>query len=366
MDISTISVPQVYKESDDFRLLLDWICEAFAKIQYDTENISDLYDPLRCKSDLLWYLCDTMGFKFDNRLCTAFNRLVLVYFMSMIRNRGSMDGVKLGASVNLAQFDVNKRGEENDINYDRLDNTNIPVNAVYVTPHVEDGYIDIVYFSDRIPVDACIEYVRPLGMYTLQNFGVRYDAKTKISIDARLTNIDDLGLSIGATHVGHYRREDYARLQKMNNEPQQKVNPNAKRNAVYYRNSVAEVEPNPNIDAGYRTLYSLQLCNSDHMIQSILGKPIFGLGYTPQKGEVDTVEDNYEIPNEQNASFNPNLRYDKTAETELAEEETYGKGVYTVDDIVIEVFDPVTGEPIKSKLVPRVNSIYKSIEDTLD
>ena len=76
--------------------------------------------------------------------------------------------------------------EPKDILYDRLEDTSIPVNSVAVTPHTAEGYIDVVYFSDRTPIDACIEYVRPLGMYCFQNAGVRMDARTKISIDARL------------------------------------------------------------------------------------------------------------------------------------------------------------------------------------
>lgn len=356
MEIKNISLPEIYKTSDDFRFFVNWISESFGKVKYDTENVPDLYDPLRCKSELLWLLCDTMGFKYDERLCTAFNRLVLLYFMSMIRNRGSMDGVKLGASVNLAQFNVNAYGEESEINYDRLEDSSIPANGVYVTPHTAEGYIEIVYFSNELPIDACIEYVRPLGMYAMQYAGVRFDGKTRISIDARLTNIDDLSLSIGATHIGHYRREDYARLQRMYNEQEQEINPNATRHPVYYRNSKLEGEPNPEINAGYRTLYSLQLCNDEHMVKSLL-TPIFGLGYTPQFGELDRESDDYTIPSEQNASLNPNLRYDRNAEESLTEQ------VYTVD-----VYDYETGKTVpdpKTKLVPRVNTIY-SVSDSLD
>ena len=201
MRISEIPVPEVYKESADFRFFLKWFENALQKVRYDTENILDLYDPLRCKSELLWMLADTMGFKFDDRLPVAFNRLVLLYFMSMIKNRGSKNGVMLAAEVNLAQFNINEYGKQNEILYDRLEDTSIPVNAVYVTPHVEEGYIDVVYFSAEKPVDACIEYVRPVGMYCFQHAGVRVDSRTKISIDARLTNINEVYTTAGPTRV---------------------------------------------------------------------------------------------------------------------------------------------------------------------
>ncbi len=217
MKLSEIPVPQVYKEeSDDFRFFLKWFENCLSKVHYDTENTPDLYDPLRCPEWLIWMLADTMGFKYDDRLPMAFNRLVLIYFMSMIRNKGSKDGVTLAAEVNLAQFNILNYGKEKDILNNRLEDTSIPVNSVSVTPHTPEGFIEVVYFSDKVPINACIEYVRPLGMYCFQHAGVRMDARTKIAIDSRLTNNpNNLGMSIGPTHVGHYSREDYARLQRV-------------------------------------------------------------------------------------------------------------------------------------------------------
>ena len=230
MQFKDISVPEIYKESSDFRFFMDWFANSLTKLKFDTENVVDCYDPLRCKSDLLWLLADTIGYKYDDRLPIAFNRLVILYFMSMIRNKGSKDGVTLAAEINLAQFKINMHAgegyvddtgnkiEPNPILYERLEDTSIPVNSVYVTPHVEEGYIDVVYFSSNKPIDACIEYVRPLGMYCFQHSGVRVDSRTKLSVDARLTNQNDIGVSIGPTHIGHYRRDDYARLQHTENQ----------------------------------------------------------------------------------------------------------------------------------------------------
>ena len=137
MKISDIPVPEVYKDSADFRFFLRWFEIALSKVKYDTENMMDLLDPQRCPSHLLWLLASTIGFKYDSRLCSAFNRLVLIYFMSMIRNKGSKTGVTLAAEVNLAQFSINDYGKENDILYDRLEDTSIPVNSVYVTSHTK-------------------------------------------------------------------------------------------------------------------------------------------------------------------------------------------------------------------------------------
>lgn len=390
MDIKDINTPEIYKESDDFRFFLKWFDHCLTPTQYDTENFYDLYDPLKCPDWLLWMLSDTMGYKYNSDLPTSYNRFVLLYFMSMIRNRGSKDGVTLAAEANLKQLDIDTvagRGYRNvngefippkDILYNRLEDTSLPVNSVSVIPHVEEGYIDVIYFSHKLPVDACIEYVRPLGMYCLQHAGVKVDAKTKLSIDARLTNENDVGLSIGSTRVGHYSREDYSSLQKValedltygdnllkvidgdsqlwenDRQHRQPLTPlsHTRRN-VWHRNSSYEgmaegdkVQSKSRIiNPGYRALYSLQLCNNEHIVQSLvppngdnvddtdfgIDARIFGLGWKPQDITVEYPEE-YEIPEEDLSISNDgkirayNLLYDKYID------EKYNTEVFTVED----------------------------------
>lgn len=368
MQIEDISLPEIYKTSSDFRFFLKWFTTMLDKLRYDTVNLSDIYDPLRCPSWLLWMLADTVGFKYDDRLPVAYNRLVLVYFMSMIRYRGSKDGVTLAAQVNLAQFNILDYGEEKDILYNRLEDTSIPVNSVYVTPHTAEGYIDVVYFSDKEPIDACIEYVRPLGMYLFQSSGLQLNAKSKLVIDGRLTNTNDLNISIGPTHVGHYSRADYASMQQHREDA---GGSSHTRRDVWYRNSDYEGQPTPNkssdwINPGYRALYSLQLCNNEHIVKSLLPHEtdqdkIFGLGYDPQDIEV-TYPDDYVLPDvyelsDGNAPVGPdgrlrhpnayNLRYDKTKEEEI------GNDVYTVEG----------GTIVKPQ--PAVNPVMSNVGDMM-
>lgn len=314
MQIKDIPVPESYKQSADFRFFLKWFDYALQKIQYDTSNMMDLYDALRCPKDLLWMLGDTMGYQYDDRLCAAFNRFAMLFFMSMIKYKGSKTGVTLAAEVNLKQKDIEAYGEENQINYDRLEDTSIPVNSVYVESNVEDGYIDVVYFTDKTPIDSCIEYVRPLGMYCFQHAGVRIDSLTRISVDARLANATDSLGAVGSTRVGKYNRNDYARLQHMSDEPRQKNNWDDSRMPTWKRSSTAESEPT--VGAGYRALSSLQLANNEHIVKSLFSKPIFSLGYGPT---VDTLTD---------VDVNDpkyNLKYNKSVEEYL------GRAVYTLD-----------------------------------
>ena len=94
MKISDISVPQEYKKSADFRFFLKWFEYALTKLQYDITNTADLYDALRCPKDLLWMLGDTMGYQYDDRLCAAFNRFVMLYFILEIMLSDKLDGFR--------------------------------------------------------------------------------------------------------------------------------------------------------------------------------------------------------------------------------------------------------------------------------
>lgn len=390
MDFKNISIPEVYKDSADFRFFCKWFEESLSKVKYDTENFMDLYDPLRCPEDLLWALADTMGFKYDDRLPASFNRLVLLYFMSMIYNRGSKDGVTLAAETNLAQFKILMQAQgytdENgdvvagrDILYNRLEDTSIPVNAASVTPHTELGYIDVVYYSTDIPLDACIEYVRPLGMFLFQYAGVRFDTRTKISVDARLTNSADIGMSFGPTQVGHYRRADYASLQHTEDVDGTVINDTTHtRNPAWYRNSDYEdvtfgdgsygSGTSATINPGYRSLYSLQLSNNEEVVKALID-PIFSLGYGPQ-----TLSDVYTAPNvnpyEYDVSEPPNylrppyqdkpiwnLRYDRILDEAVTASVGADKyDVTTVDaDRTIDILNPR----------PAVNPIMASLGDAI-
>ena len=376
METLEVPVPEIYKSSADFRFFLRWFAYSLDVLKYDTESFLDLYDPLRCKSELLWLLAWTMGFKYDDRegLNVAYNRLILMYFMSMIRLKGSKDGVTLAAEVNLAQFNVLDRANKgytdidgnfvppNDILNERLEDTTIPVNSVYVTPHTPQGYIDVVYFSTDIPIDACIEYVRPLGMYLFQYAGVRYDARTKIAIDARLTNTNDLDVSIGPTHVGHYRREDYARLQMIRPDEVGSVKAGYegammhKRRNVYYRNSEFEGHPDNSINPGYRALYSLQLCNTDNVFNSLIRderiQKIFNVGYN-QDDFVVYHKDPTDPDEKRRGPWN--LLYNQTHEQEMSAD------VYTVDmDRTSQYSDP-TNNPR-----PAVNPIMSKIGEAME
>lgn len=315
MVLSDVSVPEAYKQSADFRFFLKWFEICLSKIQNNTENLIDLLDPLRCPTNLLWMLADTCGYKYDERVSVAFNRLVILNFANLIRNRGSETGMVYAAELNLTQFSLNNYAKDNPQLSDRLEDTSIPVNSVSVIPHVELGFIDLVYAAEEIPKDVCTEYVRPLGMYCFSHAGVQVNAKTKISVDARLTNSNDQRIVPGPAFVAHYRRSDYASLQKYINAVSELEN----RKPVYYRNKKYEETPAWWISPGYRTIYSLQLSNNEHIVKALLPSleepdEIFSLGYDPQSVTV-SYPNNFVRTRDEKLY---NLRIDKSLEESLS------------------------------------------------
>lgn len=328
MTFKDIPTPEAYKESADFRFFLNWIDMCLSKVQYHIDNLIDLLDPLRCPRELLWMLADTCGYKYDERASVAFNRLVVMHFATLIMNRGSHTGMTFAAELNLAQFNLQKYAEENPILEDRLEDTSIPTNSASVTAYPELGYIDLVYYSENIPTDVCLEYVRPVGMYCFSHAGVVVNARTKISVDARLTNSNDVKIKPGPSFVAHYRRNDYAKLQRYDEFGELEL-----RRPVYYRNMESESEPAGFIDPGYRSLFSLQLCNNEHIVKALLPSldeydPIFSLGYEPQRVDVMVPDDYLKHPETKPY----NLRVDRSLE------ESFTPRVYTVEqaDSVIE------------------------------
>lgn len=362
MNMQQIPVPDVYKEeSSDFRFFLKWFELSLSKIQYDTEEFFYLYDPLRCPEDLLWLLGETMGYRYDDRMSPAFNRLAMVYFMSMIRLKGSKDGVTLAAQVNLDQFNLQDQAAENSILNNRLEDTSIPSNSIYVQPHVEEGYIDLIYFSDRLPIDSCLEYARPVGMYLVPHAGVRYDAKDKLNIDARLTNRKELNVSIGPTHIGHYSETDYSRMQRLSLEdvsgihtrttqsktrydPEEEIGLTDSREPVWYRNSKYEGSADSSINPGYRALYSLQMSNGSAAKSLLRG--VQNLDSITEEDVSVTDESGNTYTQEDFLNFNHRVVRDPTEYVEPVPLGSIGSAMSILEDTVS---DDISSENSKDK-----------------
>lgn len=99
------------------------------------------------------------------------------------------------------------------------------------------------------------------------------------------------------------------------------------------------------MNPGYRSLYSLQLANNEHVVKSLV-REIFDIGFGPQS--VDTVyPDDYVRPRYQDKPL-WNLRLNRQLEKEIDEQ------VYTIeDDKSKDILNPV----------PKVNGVMTKIGD---
>ena len=206
-------------------------------------------------------------------------------------------------------------------------------------------------------------------MYLFATPGVRCDARTKISIDARLTNLYDGDMSIGATRVGRYTRKDYASLQKVYDATEPQPTPSETRDTAWYRNSVSEGEPV--VNAGYRALSSLQLCNNDHIVKSLIPsidpevpptkerEAIFGLGYTPT--QVEVFDGRLPLQPEADNPYTWNLRYDRGRDYSVG---VGGRDVYPVATLEN---DTAAGgrESVYPVPTPRINPIMMQVGDAI-
>ena len=79
-------VPEIYKESRDFRVFLKLLDIIINSSKYDIDNWTILYDPLLCPDRFLPLLADIIGYRYDNDLSVTENRIIMHEFNSMIKN----------------------------------------------------------------------------------------------------------------------------------------------------------------------------------------------------------------------------------------------------------------------------------------
>lgn len=155
---------------------------------------------------------------------------------------------KLTVKSDAVNFEAEMRARA--ITEDRLDETTLPNNAVAVSVNSdallkdsqgrvrfvrnEPYYINVVYFSEVVPTDACLEYVRPLGLYLFQQAGVKLSAHNRILIhpslgdqladNTRINPNEKFSPSIYGG-IGDYNRPDFSTLQQYAAHPFAGLNP---------------------------------------------------------------------------------------------------------------------------------------------
>jgi hypothetical protein len=162
---------------------------------------------------------------------------------------------KLTVRSDAVNFEAEMRARA--ITEDRLDETALPNNAVSVSVNTdafmrdshgrvrfvrnEPYYINVVYFSETVPVDACLEYVRPLGLYLFQQAGVKLSANNRVLLHPTLGDQFDNNIPTpnGSQRInprekfspsiyggiGDYNRADFTTLQQYAARPYRSFDP---------------------------------------------------------------------------------------------------------------------------------------------
>lgn len=142
-------VPDYYKDSRDYRVFLKLLGSMLSVMKYRIDSFPSLYSPDDCPDDLLPYLADMVGYKYNEGRSIENNRIIIKYYPYMLRYRGSSEGIKLATALSLNTSDSKEQAYS-------LDN-------IIVEFDFDNAVIKIYYpYPDLIDRDL-LEAVRPLG-----------------------------------------------------------------------------------------------------------------------------------------------------------------------------------------------------------
>ena len=167
--------PAVYKDSRDYKAFLTLLDSVINISKYEIDNMTDLYDPLKCKYEVLPFLAEMMGYEYNVKDSIDENRVIIDNFSKLLHYRGSETGIKLAASLSLNS--VGNRAEIADLRF------------LEVLYDRENGIIYVVYPRENTKVRNLIDWVRPVGM-----------AVELLAAD-QLTNLDKVQIGTNVEYI---------------------------------------------------------------------------------------------------------------------------------------------------------------------
>lgn len=166
-------VPLIYRSSRDYEALLKLLDILLTTVKYETDTLINLYIPEDCPEQFLATLAEHIGYKYNYNDSIKENRIVIDNFNRMIRNRGSVIGIKLACALSL-----NSVGDRQQIE----DLAGLEVFFDY-----DEGRIIILYPTENTKVRNLIDWVRPVGMYCeelpMEEATIKSDLKLSDSVD---------------------------------------------------------------------------------------------------------------------------------------------------------------------------------------
>lgn len=142
--------PQIYKNSRDYQAFLTFLDSVVNITKYEVDNMTDLYEPMKCEHKVLPYLAEMVGYNYNISDSIEENRIIIDNFAKLIHYKGSELGIKLAACLSLNS--VGKVEEIADLKF------------LEVLYDRENALIRLVYPRENTKVRDLIDYVRPVGM----------------------------------------------------------------------------------------------------------------------------------------------------------------------------------------------------------
>lgn len=149
--IKTSLLPERYREDVDFDIYVKLLSSVLGEVLYYQNELSNLTDPDNCDAKFLYLLAGNYGYSSNSSISTENLRLLIKYYQSLRRRRGTMESIK-----NAVRFS----GEDEFSLLISDGGLDIKVNELKGTGlfYIESSNIDI----DSIV--ANIEHVRPAGI----------------------------------------------------------------------------------------------------------------------------------------------------------------------------------------------------------
>lgn len=195
-------VPKTYSKSRDYKAILKLLDLIICSAKSDCDNLPKIFNPMLCPIDLLPNLASYVGYTYDISQTQYANRLIIKHYQSLIRNRGSITGIKLAVALAINAYGEYDTGSTSlfDIYYNR------DKNIIYIYIY-GSNYINKIY--------DLIEVVRPAGtrceIMSANNIGVSeqidiYDNITCVAVyNYNPEVIDSQTINNFTVSVGNYK-----------------------------------------------------------------------------------------------------------------------------------------------------------------
>lgn len=164
-------VPLIYRSSRDFEAILKLLDTLLTTNKYEIDTLINLYVPEDCYEDFLPLLAEHIGYKYNYDDKVSENRIIIANFPKMIRNRGSVTGIKLAAALSLNSIENN---------FDEIQD----LSQLDVFFDYDKGFIIVLYPRENTKVRNLLDWVRPVGMYCAEFSADTANVTSELNVDA--------------------------------------------------------------------------------------------------------------------------------------------------------------------------------------